>query len=118
MRRLLRRKAEHLVLPRPLGRRVGKASNTHAVRQSSVDRRFDEIGCKEGKRDRHVHLADAAAFSFGDTFPGCRCASDKFIKPTTSAGDRCDQCCAIFRTYRTNLLRHGSLRQKDFATPD
>ena len=113
MRRLRWRKAEHLALPGPFGWQVGEANNAHAVRKSPIDGCFDEIGCKEGKRDRHVYLADAAALSFGDAFRACRCIGDKFIKPTASAGNRCDQCCASFRTYRTNLLRRDALWQKD-----
>jgi hypothetical protein len=31
MRRLLRRKAEHLVLTRPFSRQIGKASNSHSM---------------------------------------------------------------------------------------
>jgi hypothetical protein len=31
------------------------------MREPSFDRRLDEVGREEGKRDRHVDLADAAA---------------------------------------------------------
>ena len=61
MWRLRRRKAEYPVLPRPLRRQIGEARNPHAVRESAVDSRFDEIGCEKGERDRHIHFADAAA---------------------------------------------------------
>ena len=44
---------------------------------------------EEGKRDRHIHLADAAPLSLGDAFRGCRFPGDKFIEPTAPAGDRC-----------------------------
>ena len=37
------------MLPGPFGRQVGEASNAHAVRESAIDGRFDEIGCEEGK---------------------------------------------------------------------
>jgi len=39
---------EQFVLPGPFGRQVGEASNAHAVRESTIDGRFDEIGCEEG----------------------------------------------------------------------
>ena len=39
--RLLRRKAEHLVLAGPLRRQIGEASNTHAVGEPAIDGRFD-----------------------------------------------------------------------------
>jgi hypothetical protein len=84
MRRLLGRKAEHLALPGPFRRQVGEANNAHSVRKPPVDRRFDEIGCKERQRDRHVHAADAAALSFSDAFRACRWLCGKFIQPTAS----------------------------------
>ncbi len=40
---------EQFVLPGPFGRQVGEASDAHAVRESAIDGRFDEIGCEEGK---------------------------------------------------------------------
>ena len=58
---LARRKSEHLVLAGPLSRQVREADNSHAMREPSFDRRLDEVGREEGKRDRHVDLADAAA---------------------------------------------------------
>jgi hypothetical protein len=36
-KRSARRKTKHLVLPRPLGRQVGEASNPHAMRQPAID---------------------------------------------------------------------------------
>ena len=55
--RLLRRKAEQLVLAGPLRRQVGEASNAHAVGEPTIDGRFDEIGRKESQRDCHVDLS-------------------------------------------------------------
>jgi hypothetical protein len=46
---LVRGKTEHFVLPRPFGWWVGEASDAHAVRESTIDGRFDEIGCEESK---------------------------------------------------------------------
>jgi hypothetical protein len=53
MWRLRRRKAEYPVLPRPLRRQIGEARNPHAVRESAVDSRFDQIG-HYGGRSRPV----------------------------------------------------------------
>jgi hypothetical protein len=58
---LLRRKPKHLVLAGPFGRQVGEADYSHAMREPSFDCGLDEVGREEGKRDRHVDLADAAA---------------------------------------------------------
>ncbi len=41
--------------------RSREAGDSHAARQSTFDGGLDEIGRKEGERDRHVDLADAAA---------------------------------------------------------
>ena len=38
------------------------------MREPARDSCFDEIGREEGKRDRHVHLADAAALTLRDGF--------------------------------------------------
>jgi hypothetical protein len=57
---------EQFVLPGPFGWQICEASDAHAVRQSAFDGRFDEIGCEEGKRDRHVYFADAAILTLRD----------------------------------------------------
>ena len=51
MRRLLRRKAEHLVLARPFSRQIGEASNSHSMREPARNSCFDQIGREKGKRD-------------------------------------------------------------------
>ncbi len=82
---LLRSKGEHLVLAGPFGWQVGEAGNSHPMREPPVDGGLDEIGREEGKRDCHIHLADAAPLSLGDAVHGCRFRGDKFIEPTSSA---------------------------------
>ena len=64
--RLLRRKAEHLVLSGPLRRQVGEASNAHAVGKPTIDGGFGEIGRYESQRDCHVDLSRCS-------FPAWRC---------------------------------------------
>jgi hypothetical protein len=68
MWRLLRRKAEHLVLAGPFGRQIAEAGHSHATRESSFDRRLDEVRREEGERDRHVDIANAAPLSHRYTF--------------------------------------------------
>ena len=116
MRRLLRRKAEHLVLARPFSRRIGEASNSHSMRELARDSCFDEIGREEGKRDRHIHLADAAALTLRNGFRGCRRIRGKLGEPTTSPDNRRDQCGARFRPDRTDVSWRP-LRQENFAAP-
>jgi len=55
--RLLRRKAEHLVLAGPLRWQVGEASNAPAVGEPAIDGCLDQIGRKESQRDCHVDLS-------------------------------------------------------------
>ena len=114
---LLRSKAEHLVLAGPFGWQVGEAGNSHPMREPPVDGGLDEIGREEGKRDCHIHLADAAPVSLGDAVRGCRLLGNKFIEPPAPAGDRRDQGSAIFRTYRPGLLRRHSIRDKNGTAP-
>jgi hypothetical protein len=97
-RQLLRRKAEDRILPRPFDRQIGEASYAHAVMKpplyggsdSPLYGGSDQIRREERERDRHIHLAGAAALSFCDAFAGCRWIPDEFIEPTTSTGDRRD----------------------------
>jgi hypothetical protein len=96
---LLRRKPEHLVLAGPFGRQVGEADNSHAMRKASFDRSVDEIGREEGKRDRHVDLADAAAVSRRDARRACRRVRDELIEPAAPAGNRGDQESAVLGTH-------------------
>jgi len=67
-KRLRAWKAEYLVLTRPLGRVTAETGNSKSARQATFDGRFDQIGCEEGQRDRHIDLADAAFFAGGDLF--------------------------------------------------
>jgi hypothetical protein len=115
---LLLGKTENFVLFGPFGGQVGEASNPHAMRKPPVDSRLDEVRCKESKRDRHIHFSDAAAFSLGDACRSCCCISNQFLEPTAATGDRCNQCCASFRTDGTSMFRRNAFRQKDLAAPD
>jgi hypothetical protein len=80
--KLFRRQATHLVLAGPFNRHVTKARYAHSVREPAINGRFDKVGRKEGKRDRHVDLASAAAFALSDTFSACCRLNNEFVKPT------------------------------------
>jgi hypothetical protein len=128
--RLLRRKAEQLVLAGPLRWQIGEASNAHAVGEPAIDGRFDQIGRKESQRDCHVDLSRAAVFPFRDAVRACRWISDEFIKPTAAAGisdefikptaaagNCCHQSRARLGTHRASVFRLDPLRQNDLAAP-
>jgi hypothetical protein len=57
------------------------------MRQSPRDRRFHEIGRQEGKRDRHVDLANATPLALGDAFRICVRIGKKFVEPAAAACD-------------------------------
>ena len=80
-------KAKHLVLLGPCGGQVGEAGNAHAMRKSTVNRRFDEIGREERERDRHIDLADAAPLALRNCFGGGYPVSCEFFEPTASASN-------------------------------
>jgi hypothetical protein len=80
-------KAKHLVLLGPCGGQVGETGNAHAMWKSTVNRRFDEIGREERKRDRHIDLADAASLAFRNCFGAGYPVSCKLIEPTASASN-------------------------------
>jgi hypothetical protein len=54
------------------------------MREPSRDGRIDKIGRQEGKRDRHVDLADAAPLALGDALGIRVCAGKKFGEPAAA----------------------------------
>jgi hypothetical protein len=67
--RLFRIESERRKLPAPFGRRIAEPLDADATGQAAFYRRFDEIWCEEGERDRHVDLPNAALLAsakFGD----------------------------------------------------
>ena len=96
------------MLAGPFGRQVGEADNSHAMRKPSFDRRLDEVGREEGKRDCHVDLADAAAVSRRDAFGICPRVHDELVEPAAAAGNRGDEESAVLGPYCAGVLRgHG-----------
>jgi hypothetical protein len=89
--RLTRDETEHLALARPFGGHVGEASDAEAMRKSSLDGRFDEIGRQERQRDRHVDLADAAPLAFCNATRIRGCIAQKFGEPAPTSRGRGDQ---------------------------
>src|SRR5260370_6560468 len=75
--------------------------------------RFHEIGRQEGKRDRHVDLANAAPLALGDAFRLFVRVGQKFVEPTAPSRNRCDQERAGLRAYRTSVLRWKPRGQKN-----
>ena len=57
---LFRIESERLKLPAPFSRRIAEPFDADAAGQATFHCRFDKIGGKEGKRDGHIDLANAA----------------------------------------------------------
>ena len=49
-------KPKHQVLARPFGGQIAKPDYSHSVWKQPVNGCLDEVGRKEGERDRHVHF--------------------------------------------------------------
>ena len=58
--------AEGLSLAAPFRRHIAKPTDSHSMGQFTLDRRFDEVGREEGKRDHHVDLPCGASLTLGD----------------------------------------------------
>jgi hypothetical protein len=80
-------KAQNPVLTRSLGWRI---VDSNPARQATSDSRFDQIGCKEGERNRQFDLADAAVFARGDLPDISDDAGGNFIEPSPTTVDGCD----------------------------
>ena len=65
-RRLSVREPEHLMLARPIDRRVEQAGDADPVWQPTFDGGIDEARREEGQRDRHIDVALAAGLTCGD----------------------------------------------------
>ena len=111
MRWLRRRKSERLVLPGPFDRQVGETGHAQAARQPSLDGRLDQIGRKEGKRDRHVHLTNTAPLALGDAFGIGVGICEQLSQPPAAARNRCDQ----ERAARRHYVAWSDLEKTDFA---
>ena len=116
-KRLRAWKAEYLVLTRPLGRAIAETGNSKSARQATFDGHFDQIGCEEGQRDRHIDLADAAFFARGDLFDISHGARDDFIEPAPATSARRDELGAGLRTNRASILRCCEFWHDNLAPP-
>ena len=92
------------MLARPLRWQFAESGDAHAVRETSFDRRLDEVGREEGKRDRHVDFARTAALACCNGFDSGIRNSSEFVKPAASSRNRRDQKCAILGTDRPNVV--------------
>jgi hypothetical protein len=66
---LFRIESERLELLGPFSRQIAEPLDTDAAGQAALYGSFDKIGRKEGERDRHIDLPDAAFLArakFGD----------------------------------------------------
>ena len=67
-RELSRVESKGLELSGPLGGSIAEPLDTNATWQPAFDCGFNESGRKEGQRDRHINLTNAALFAGGNFF--------------------------------------------------
>jgi hypothetical protein len=60
---LVRVQPKRFELPTPFRRRIAQSRDVDASRQTALDRSADQLGSKEGERDGHVDMTDAASFA-------------------------------------------------------
>ena len=82
---LLRTQTQYLTLTRPFDREIAELGHAHTVRQTPIDGCLDEVGCEEGKRDRHVDLPRGAVLTFGNTCCVRRGICDEFVEPAAAS---------------------------------
>ena len=111
--RRLRVEAKHQVLARPFGRHIAQPDNSHSVWKPSINGCLDEVGRKEGERDRHVDLPHTASFAVCDAFGIRSRIGDEFIEPSAPPRNRCDQECAVLGTDRTDVLRRLRIQARE-----
>jgi hypothetical protein len=58
--RLFRIESERLKLPAPFSRRIAEPLDADAAGEATFYRCFDKVGGKEGERDGHIDLPNAA----------------------------------------------------------
>jgi hypothetical protein len=78
------------MLTRPCDRCIEQAGDSDSARQPTIDSGLDEAWRQKGKRDRHMNVALAAGFTFGDGVDR-RGAGLDLGEPVSYARDRGDE---------------------------
>jgi len=83
---------------------IAQPLDVDASGQAALDRRADQVGSEEGKRDGHVDMADAALLPRGDLLSLSDGAGDDLVQPAPAFRDGSDQTEAAFRPLRSDLV--------------
>jgi hypothetical protein len=86
----LRIKSEGFELPAPLSGRIAQSFAPDAARQSTFDRRPDEVRYEKCERDRHVDLTRAAFLTCCDLLNVGHRARYDLVEPATTSGNCAD----------------------------
>ena len=81
----------------PFRRRIAEPRDTNATRQTTFDRGFDEIRCKERERDGHIDLTHATFFSIAI------CSTLVTEPETISSSQRRPRAIALTRRARRSI---------------
>ena len=93
-----------MVLAGPLGSGITKTGNADPTREPTFDSRLHESRREEGKRDRYVDLADAAALSYGNRFDIRNGARHQLIEPAPASRNCGDQPRASVSADGTSII--------------
>lgn len=91
-------------LAAPLRGRLAQPFNADAAGQATLDGGLDQIRGKEGERDRHVDLTDAAAFTRRDLVDASDRTGDNFGEPAPAARNRGHKPGAALGAFRPHCI--------------
>ena len=84
-----------------------------ASRQPTLDSSADQLGSKEGERDGHVDMTDAALLAQRNLLSAGDGSGDDFIQPAPASRGGADETEPSFRPLRSDLLSRGTMGQQD-----
>jgi hypothetical protein len=91
--------------------------HTFYARQTTVDRRLDDWGSKEGERERHADRAFRLALPGGDCFDDQTRIGHQFVEPAMGKAKRFDEGDARLDPHRPNREVLIPLALNDLAPP-
>ena len=110
-----RRQPKYPALLDPVGRQINKTSDAHAARQTTIDRRLDNVGGEKRQRNRHRRRTLATLFAHGELLNVGDAAGDDFLKPSAAIGDGLQQCRPRLGGDRPTITVMGSEGRDDLA---
>src|SRR6185312_1716575 len=92
-----------------------QALDVDASRQAAFHGGTDQFGRKEGERDRHVDVTNAASLARSDLFSAGDRPRDDLIEPAPASRDSGDQTETPLRPLWANIFSRGAVRQQHLS---